>query len=378
MLQRDHSFFWLWQIMAKGTPKTKLIPIPTPTGKKPVRVDRVFPGKPIPPLERVRTFSPKEWEEFIQEWAASLKKKYHIVMRCGGAGDMGRDIVAHVDKLSADGSWDNFQCKHYDHALRPSDVWVELGKLTYYTFCGAFTIPRDYFFVCPHDVGTSLARLLEKPTELRDGLMENWDTHCKTGICKDVVNLNGRLRTYVKNFPYQIVSFRPVLKIIEEHKTTQWYVHRFGGGLPDRPDPPKPPKAPTATELPYIEQLMKAYSDFTDAGVTNADKLTAWPNLVKHYLLSRTSFYSAEALREFSRDHLPEGEYGNLQDEIHDGVQEAYLDEYDDGYAKLLATTKAALALEITDHALLPVLRPADRRGICHQLVNDDRLLWVE
>ena len=253
-----------------------------------------------------------------------------------------------------------------------------MGKLTYYTFLGEFSIPREYFFVCPHDVGTTLARLLEKPDKLRDELMANWETHCKTGICNDVVELKGTLKTHVKNFQYKIISFRPVLKIIEEHRNTPWYVHRFGGGLPDRPDPPTPPKALAATELPYIDQLLKAYSDTTKASVTDAEKLKPWPTLVRHYLVSCASFYSAEALREFSRDHLPENEYEVLQDEIHDGVQETYLDTHDDGYARLLATTKAALALQITDHALLPVLRPTDRRGVCHQLVNDKRLVWVE
>lgn len=364
--------------MGKKKIKPTLHPISKPSGISPTRADRVFPGKPLPPTERVRTFSPAEWETFIQEWANSLKNKYKDVMRCSGAGDMGRDIVAHVGKLSAGGAWDNYQCKHYDHPLRPSDIWVELGKLTYYTFLGEFSVPREYFFVCPHDVGTTLTRLLENPDKLRDGLIANWETHCKSGICSAAVELEGALKNHVENFPYKIVSFRPVLKIIEEHKTTPWYVHRFGGGLPDRPDPPMPPPTLAATELPYIDQLLKAYSDSTKTSVKDAEELKAWPNLVKHFLMSRASFYSAEALREFSRDHLPELEYEVLKDEIHDGVQETYLDVHVDGYAKLLATTKAALALQITDHALMSVLRPTDRRGVCHQLVNDKRLAWVE
>ena len=90
--------------MGKAKAKAKLLPISKPSGKTSTRADRVFPGKPLPPTERVRTFSPAEWESFIQEWANSLKQKYKDVMRCSGAGDMGRDIVAHVGKLSAGGT----------------------------------------------------------------------------------------------------------------------------------------------------------------------------------------------------------------------------------------------------------------------------------
>jgi len=35
---------------------------------------------PLPKAARVRTFSPEEWEEFIEEWATSLKAH---TKRCG-------------------------------------------------------------------------------------------------------------------------------------------------------------------------------------------------------------------------------------------------------------------------------------------------------
>ena len=59
-----------------------------------------------------------EWEDFVLEWAHSLKAKYAAVQRCGGAGDMGRDVVAYEVNGQVD-PWDNYQCKHYDHALHP-------------------------------------------------------------------------------------------------------------------------------------------------------------------------------------------------------------------------------------------------------------------
>jgi len=46
------------------------------------------------PVERVRLFSPSQWECFVQEWGDSLRDEYELVERCGGAGDMGRDVIA--------------------------------------------------------------------------------------------------------------------------------------------------------------------------------------------------------------------------------------------------------------------------------------------
>ncbi|WP_254511392.1 ABC-three component system protein [Anatilimnocola floriformis] len=356
--------------------KAKLVPMLEPSRPTPVRADQVSSGLSIPPLQRVKLFSPAEWEQFIQEWAHSLKSKYHTVMRCSGAGDMGRDVVGHTGKLSGKKPWDNYQCKHYDHALQPGDVWVELGKLIYYTFIGEFTIPRQYSFVCPYDVGTTLARLLENPDKLKAGVIENWDNHCRTRICGSEIKFTGKMKQYVERFPFEIVSFVPVLKLIEEHRATPWYVYRFGGGLPQRPTPQTPPDSCTALEIPYVAALLLAYSENLGETVEHA-LIAKWPTLETHFKLSRASFYSAESLRAFSRDHLPEKEFERLQGEIHNGVQETYLDSHADGYQKVRAVTKAAIDMQITDHALLPVLTPPDRRGICHQLANSGQLKWV-
>jgi hypothetical protein len=356
---------------------SRLLPIPGPVAEKPVRADQVFPGRSVPPIVRVKMFSASEWEDFIGEWVHSLKSKYHFVLRCAGAGDMGRDIVAHIGPISSGQPWDNFQCKHYDHPLAPGDIWVELGKLVYYTFLDEFTLPRAYYFISPQDVGTSLARLLERPSKLKAGLITNWEKKCRYGICGTDVKLEGELKDYVDSFPFKIISTTPVLKIIEEHRRTPWYVQRFGGGLPDRPDSRTPPDDIEPEEIPYVSELFRAYSEHQGKSVQQAT-LKKFPDLEQHFRLTRNSFFSAESLKAFSRDHLPENEFGRLQDEVRDGVQETYVSNHVDGFHKVRAVTKAAIDLQITDHALIPVLKPSDRRGICHQIVNVGHFAWVE
>src|SRR5262249_54555432 len=122
--------------------------------------EHVQTGVPIPKAARVRTFSPAEWEEFIEEWATSLASIYKKVRRFGGAGDLGVDIAGFASDAGFKGVWDNYQCKHYGHPLRPSDVWIEIGKIIYYSHRGEYVAPRKYYFVCSQGIGTSLEQLL--------------------------------------------------------------------------------------------------------------------------------------------------------------------------------------------------------------------------
>ena len=94
-------------------------------------------GPPIVPIERIKLFSASDWEGFVNEWVSSLDA-YALVERASGPGDMGCDVIATLDPTLTDGPWDNYQCKHYDHPLAPSDIWIELAKLCYFTFTGAF------------------------------------------------------------------------------------------------------------------------------------------------------------------------------------------------------------------------------------------------
>lgn len=111
--------------------KGKTVPLVAPIQSQIVSSSGMAGGQPIPPIERIKIFSSNQWEDFILEWADSLRFEYSLVERCGGAGDMGRDIVATC--VNPKDGWDYYQCKHYKNPLHPSDIWVEIGKLVYYS-----------------------------------------------------------------------------------------------------------------------------------------------------------------------------------------------------------------------------------------------------
>lgn len=350
-------------------------PLPVPSAPVPSGSD-VIAGPPIAAIDRLKLYNGGQWEQFVLEWADSLRSQYESVEQHGGAGDLGCDVVAYL--RNGEGAWDNYQCKHYDHRLAPGDVWPEIGKLVVHTHRGALSVPQAYVFVAPQGAGTKLAKLLRQPDALRAGLLEAWDKTCRTRIASGApVELDDALRAYIDAFDFSVFSALPPLRLIDEHARTRWHVARFGSGLPARPAAPTPPPAPAMEEAKYVGELLGAYAEHVGTPVASVADLDAHVPLAEHFGDARIAFYSAEGLRLFSRDTLPPGSFARLQDDVHAGIKDDVRHPHADGYARLLAATKTAQSLALSAHALANAATVPDRHGICHQLANDGKVRWT-
>ncbi len=360
--------------MTTGSASTTPLAAPKTTGVSPLRSST---GTLIPAIAQLRVFSPEQWEDFVLEWAHSLKSQYARVERCGGAGDLGRDVVAFVT-ADQKGDWHNYQCKRYETPLQPNHIVLELAKLCYYAHEGLFTVPAAYYFVAPQGAGNSLSQLLRNPVAMRDRLVHDWSAKCEGKITETKsVPLEGGLKDFVMAFDFSIVSYVPPMDLLEQHATTRWHAARFGGGLPTRENPVVPPLEDEDYESIYIKRLLEAYGDHVGEAL-DAGTLSAHQELHGHMLRSRERFFHAEALRNFSRDNLPPGQFEALQDEFYDGViDNVEASTHADGYERVKTTTALAQKLDPTNNALREVLGLRDKAGICHQLADDDRLRWV-
>lgn len=358
--------------------KATTVPLPSPPAPQTgVSAEVVLTGQNIPAIDRIKLFSDSQWEDFILEWADSLRDQYERVDRCGGAGDMGRDVIATVK--DGNGAWDNYQCKHYKDSLKPTDLWIELGKLAFYSKRGDYTYPRRYYFIAPQGAGTKLSNLLKKPEDLRAGLIENWDAYCRDAITsKHKVALDVNLKAYIEGLDFSIFDATPPLRIIDGHSKTRWHIARFGGGLPPRPTPATPPIQPEDTETAFVRELLNAYSDHLKRPVNSVADLAQADNLREHFGDSRLEFYSAESLRSFSRDTLPPGEFEKLQEEVQSGIMDEVRGDHPDGYRRVVAVVKTARTLPLGGHALHGRMSVRDHGGICHQLANDGKVRWVK
>ncbi len=340
--------------------------------------EHVKSGIPIPKQSRVEHFSAAEWEEFTEEWASSPDTNYKKVVRFAGAGDTGLDVVGFISDATFVGGWDNYQCKHYDHSLTPSDIWVEIGKIIYYSFVGEYPPPRKYYFVAPKDVGTSLGKLLASPSKLKEEAKANWPKYCEKGISSTLpVLLEGDLLLYLDNFDFSIFSSKSPIDVLRWHSTTPFHAVRFGGGLPIRPAPITPPTEIAISESRYIQQLLAAYEEHAGSPIPDVSDLNTKPDLKRDFLRQRERFYHAESLRNFARDTVPSGTYEALQEDIYQGVVDICDARHEDGFARMRATVIQSAQVSVSHSPLSSVARPQDKQGICHQLANEDRLIWV-
>jgi hypothetical protein len=339
--------------------------------------DHVQAGLPIPKAARVQIFSPDEWEGFTEEWASSLTD-YAIVRRFAGSGDMGLDVAGFTNVEGFSAPWDNYQCKRYDHALRPADIHVEIGKIIYYSWLREYTVPRRHYFAASKDVGTTAAKLLLDPAKLKESVRQAWEKQCRHHITTTVdVTLTGDLLAYFDKFDFSIFGSKTVLELIAQHATTRYHSIRFGGGLPMRPSPHVPPTEPATHETRYVRQLLDAYGEHLGEDVPDLAALELQLPLQKDFSRQRERFYSAEALRNFSRDTVPEGTFDALQEEIFQGVVDICEGPHSTGLERMRATVSQAAQVASTSNPLAPATRTQDRQGICHQLANEDRLNWV-
>ncbi|WP_309252308.1 ABC-three component system protein [Escherichia coli] len=62
---------------------------------------------------------------------------------------------------------------------------------------------------------------------------------------------------------------------------------------------------------------------------------------------------------------------------MYHGVIDVCEDYHLSGFARMKETMKHATTIAVTSNPLVTSIKTQDRQGICHQLANDDRLIWV-
>jgi hypothetical protein len=334
----------------------------------------------FPVAKLIEIFEPNQWEDFTEEWAVSLEPAYKQVFRWSGAGDMGLDVIGFKTDKKFEGPWDNYQCKKYAMKLQPSNVWVELGKIVYYSYIGEYTAPQNCYFAASKGIGLKLKKLLAKPEELKKGLIENWDGYCKKGITDaSVIHLEGELLEYLNKLDFGIFKMKSRTEMIRGHANTVYYQRRFGTAtFPERPPIEAPPDQIQPKESRYVQQLFEVYSEKLKLQLNDPAQLSKYPELEEHFNRSREVFYHAESLRNFPRDSVDPGAFEEIRKEIYHGVVDTCQMDYPDGFTRVRSTIRQAGTIAPNCNALCIRVQTQDKHGLCHHLANENLLVWVK
>nr|WP_308220780.1 ABC-three component system protein [Micromonospora sp. MSM11] len=363
--------------MAEARPAAEEPEVAPTTGSRTrvMTVADVLAGRRLTPRQIIFTYEPNQWEEFVEEWVATLTPKYAKVERMGGANDHGVDVAAFVTSRGYEGEWDCFQCKHYSKPLAPRDAYIEIAKILKGVIERHYILPRKYRFVAPRGCGTPLSNKLNHPGLLQAGFITHLDQNAALLPGLDPA-MTAKIRAAAETTDFSIFNTQDLKEVLSDLAGTPVYIREFGGGLPPRPAAPPPPADPHPSETRYLEQLVDVHRErYGDAISSTADALQH-PEASRHIRRQRVAFYSAEALRTFSRDSVPGETFDSLQNEVYEGVIEIHDGNHESGYDRLGAVLQASMDLEITSNALITVATTVDRKGMCHQLANDEKLRW--
>ena len=335
-----------------------------------------LPGAPVPPAHRIYFYSPEEWEVFITEWATGVAVLYRQIKQLGGSGDRGVDVAAFKTDRGLEDAWDCFQAKHYDGSLTMSDAFPEMLKIFHGVVDAFYCLPDRYGFVAPKGCGPTLNRLLSKPTEFRKKFLELLDARGPATRQYDEQTLQS-IRLLAESSDFSIFRSLELNEMLDTHRKTSYYSARFGTSLPARPPVGQTPENPSAGEATYVKKLVDVYNEQDPVSCSDVGSVAAHAKHGPHLQRQREAFYSAEALRLYARDSVPDGTYELLQDDVHTGVIDTVEANHPSGLDRLRAVLTQSGQLDLSAHTLISMSNLKDRQGICHQLANSDKLKWV-
>jgi hypothetical protein len=334
-------------------------------------------GTLLTPGQRIRVLDPSTWEDVVQEWVRLIGPQYVRVTRLGGANDHGVDVAGFNTDSGFEGDWHCFQCKHYASPISPSVAFEEMLKIFEGVVGRHFVLPSKYRFVAPRGASTTLQMQLNAPSVLKQAFIDyvNNAKGYAAGLRKENPELVLKILRVAEDVDFAIFNVEEIDEFVRVLRNSPYFVQWFGGGLPARPPADAPPSNMASHEARYISHLVEVYKE-VDSSIETIDAAFAHAVLGEHMRRQRVAFYSAESLRVFARDSVPPGTFESLQDDFYEGLIETHQAQFQRGYDRLSAVLAAALSLQVSANALINVTDSLDRRGICHQLANDDRLRW--
>jgi hypothetical protein len=347
------------------------VPRPSPSA-----VQVALVGAPVSAKARIAFYSSDEWEEFIYEWAHGLAQSYVQIKRFGGSGDKGADIAAFKSERGLEGPWDCYQGKHYARSLGLGDAAPEMLKVFLAVLEGHYVMPDSYQFLAPKGCLTSLNKLLSQPAKLQQAFLDKLvaGQPLSTGLATARL---AELRELAAGTDFAMFKSVELAEALLVHRGTPWHSARFATSLKPRPAHELPPVDVAPHETRYVGQLLGVYCEKHPEEDLSADSLASNARIGQHFKRQRESFYKAESLRVYARDSVPPGTFDKLQDDIHSGVIDTAEVDHRTGFDRLTSVLSLVGQLDLSRHRLITVAENDDRKGICHQLANADRLTWL-
>jgi hypothetical protein len=318
-----------------------------------------------------------ELEKFVREWALHKTDGYFRVEPFSGPGDRGRDVVGFASSALHEGDWDNFQCKQYGSTLPTGAVFHEIGKVLYYASEDEFTPPRVFNFVAPKGVNRNLSKVFFKPAAFKAAFIAGWAEHCEQTIVDGThIPLEGKLLETVKDYDFSQITRTNVDELLNDD-AAKAVLYKWFGADPGPAPSGASPGAVKDDELPYVSQLIDAYSERAGAKIADHIEAAAHSTFGSHLARQRERFYDADAFKRFYRDNTDATVIAAFENDIYHGVADVCDGDHKDALTRSDAVMAQAAAVQPSG-ILAPHSRVKAKQGICHHFANEmnPRLRW--
>lgn len=152
---------------------------------------------------------------------------------------------------------------------------------------------------------------------------------------------------------------------------------------------PRPANVPVPAvaaddEQKYISELYLAYADAEGMSSFSDNDLSSFPDYAEDLDDRRIDFYAAETIRrgvlELGSGSLS-GQFDVLKNETLTGVKDTAKRTHPNGFEHMLAVMEQAVLTPVTNYLLSASpywISGTIKKGVCHHLVNDGKLIWVK
>lgn len=176
----------------------------------------------------------------------------------------------------------------------------------------------------------------------------------------------------IKNVPLNSVSF--------DEEDNKLHINSITIPLPES----IAPKKIRNDEFKYLNALCQAYSDRLGVTISIENIDSCSQKRFRNDFNDERNYYNSvqsriRGVREIFSD--VDEQYDVLKKEAYEGIKETYLDDYPDGFKRLMEVLKkiTSTSLNRSQLAKLDIIGNAERKGLCHVLVNDGYInSWVD
>jgi hypothetical protein len=245
----------------------------------------------------------------------------------------------------------------------------------YYAYRGEFTAPAAFFFVAPRGVNRTLRRLILKPSEFQATLVNDWATYCAGKIVAGQhIPLDAGLRAFIEAWDFSRTGSLSVHDLLDDPVSNPLLATWFDLD----PGPPPAGVVPAEVEqreMPYIVQLLDAYSERDGDTFANHADAKEHAEYGPHLDMQRERFFDADAFSRFYRDNTMSEQIDALRRDIFHGTAETHRLDHPDALARVDAVMTQAANVHpsgaLSRYARVPV-----KQGICHHFANEGQRTW--